>query len=100
MAYLCKTLLKEAKDVLNQCGTDCRAVLQLFHLQFHLIHTMFQIDECKVVPVQGNKIFAAYVSDYNWYTVNRALILNQKSDIDDEFTQDMFILNMKRCNDI
>lgn len=65
MAYLCKTLLKEAKDVLNQCGTDCRAVLQLFHLQFHLIHTMFQIDECKVVPVQRNKTFTEYVSEYN-----------------------------------
>mmetsp|Transcript_57548 Transcript_57548/g.64266 ORF Transcript_57548/g.64266 Transcript_57548/m.64266 type:complete len:167 (+) Transcript_57548:765-1265(+) len=91
---------QEANDVLTQCGTDYHAALQLFHLQYHLIHFLFQINESKVVPVQGNKTFADHVSEYNLYFINRALILNQKSDINDKFTQDMFISNMKRCDDV
>ena len=55
MSYLLKTLLKEAKDVLNKCGTDGYAALQLFHLHFHHIHFLFQINEYCIVPVQGNK---------------------------------------------
>ena len=53
-----------------------------------------------MIPVQGNKTSAEYVSEYNWYIINRALILDQKSDINDEFTQDMFISNIKRCDDV
>lgn len=100
MSYLLKTLPKEAKDVLNQCETDGHAALQLFHLCFHPVHFLFQIDECHVVPIQGNKIFTKYVSDYDWYTVNRALVLSQKGNIDEEHTQDIFTSNMKCCDDI
>ena len=32
MTYLIKTLLKEAEDFLNKCGTDDHAALQSFHL--------------------------------------------------------------------
>ena len=63
------------------------------------IHFLFQIDEC-VVPVQRNKTFVDYVSEYNWYIINWALILNQKSDINDEFTHYMFILNIKWCDEV
>ena len=54
MAYLHKILPKEAKDILDQCWTDGHATLQLFYLQFHPIDFLFQINECKVFPVQGN----------------------------------------------
>ena len=100
MSYLYKTLPKEAIDVLTQCGTDVHTALQLFYLKFHLIHFLFQMDECKVVPIQESKTFTEYVSEYNWYIINSALILNQRSDINDRFTQDMFISNMKRCDDV
>ena len=57
--------------------------------------------ECKVVLVQGNTTVAEYyASVYNWYIINRVLILHQKSDITDKFTQDVFISNMKRYNDV
>ena len=79
MSYLCKTLPKEANDVFTEYGTDGHAALQLSHLQFHLIHFLFQINECKVVPVQGNKKIADYVSEYNLYIINRALILDQNN---------------------
>ena len=100
MSYLCKTLPKEATDVLDQCETDGHGDLQLFHLKFHPSHFLFQTDECRMIPLQGNLSFADYSSNYKWYVINQSLILNQKSDINDEFTQDMFISNMKRCDDI
>ena len=52
------------------------------------------------MPVQGNLSINAYISNYNWHVVNRALILNQNNDIGDVHTQDMFISNMKRCDDV
>ena len=70
MSYLCKTLPKETKGVLNQCGTEGHNALQLFHLKFHPIHFLFQTNECKTIPVQGNETFADYTSDYNWYVIN------------------------------
>ena len=86
--------------MLDQSGTNGYEALQLFHLKFHSIHFLFQTNECRTIPVQGNKTFARYTSNYNWYVINQALILDQKSDINDEFTQDMFISNMKPCDDI
>ena len=74
--------------------------MQLLHLRFHPIHFLFQTDECRIAPVQGSKTFAKYVSDYNWYNVNKTFILSQKVNIDEEHTQDIFILNMKHYNDI
>ena len=56
MSYLCKTLQKETKDVLDQCGTDGHEALQLFHIKFHPIQFLFQTDECKTILVQGNLI--------------------------------------------
>ena len=54
-----------------------------------------------MVLVQGNTTVAEYyASVYNWYIINRVLILHQKSDITDKFTQDVFISNMKRYNDV
>ena len=52
------------------------------------------------MPVQGNLTINAYISNYNWHVVNRALILDQKNDISDEHTQYMFISNMKQCDDV
>ena len=94
MSYLIKTLLKEAKDTLDQYGTSGHAALQLSYLWFHLVYFLFQIYECRVAPVQGNTTFAKYLSNYNWCTVNSSLILNQKVDIDEEHTKDMCITNM------
>ena len=34
------------------------------------------------------------------YSISSLLILNQNNDIGDVHTQDMFISNMKRCNDV
>ena len=45
MQYLVKTLLmKKAKVILEQYGTDGYAALQLLHLQFYPIHFLFQTD--------------------------------------------------------
>ena len=38
MAYLQKFLPKEAKDFLDNCGTDGHQALQSLHLKFNLIH--------------------------------------------------------------
>ena len=95
MSYLRKTFPKEANNVLDQFGTDEHEALQLFHLKFHQINFLFQTDQCKTILVQGNLTFIDYTSNYKWYIVSRALILNQKDDINYEFTQDMFISNMK-----
>ena len=46
------------------------------------------------------KPFGEYVSDFNWYNVNTALIRNQKVNIDEGHTQDVFILNMSHNNNI
>ena len=100
MSYLSKFLLKETNDVLDLCGTDGHQALQLFHLKFHPVHFWFQTNQCKTILVQGNLSIADYTSNYMWYIVNRALILNQKNDIVDEFTYNMFISKMKRCDDI
>ena len=99
MSFLHQYLPKEANNILTQCGTDGHMTLLLLHLKFNPIHFLFQTDKCKTIPIKGNKSFANYASDYNWYVVNRALILNQKNDINDEFTQDMFISNMTQCDD-
>ena len=40
----------------------------------------------QTIPVQDNLTFADYASNYMWYLVKQALILNQKNDINDEFT--------------
>ena len=37
---------------------------------------------------------------YQWYQLNKALVLDEKFDIGDEHTQDMFISNMKRYNEV
>ena len=95
MIYLRKFLSKEANNVLDLCETDGHQALQLLHLKFHPIDFWYQTNQCKPVLVQGNLSIAAYSSNYIWFVVNRALILIQKNDIGDEFTQDMFIPNMK-----
>ena len=100
MSYLKKFLPKEAKDSLRQCGTDGHMAVQLLHLKFNPIHFWYHTDQCKTVPVQGNLSINAYISNYNWHVVNQALILNQNNDIGDVHTQDMFISNMKRCDDV
>ena len=64
MAYLRKILPKEANDVLDQCGTDEHQTLQLFHLKFHPIHSLFQTYQFKTIPVQGNLPIANYTSNY------------------------------------
>ena len=100
MTYLRKFLPKEVNEILTQCGTDGHQAVQLLYLKFHPINLQYQTDQCKTVPVQGNLTINAYTSNYNWYVINRALILDQKNDISDEYTQDMFISNMKRCDDV
>ena len=101
MQYLKKFLLKkEAHDILRQCGTDGHIALQLLHLKFNQIHFRYQTDQCKTVPVQGNQSINAYIRNYNWHVPNRALILDQANDIGNVHTQDMFISNMKRCDDV
>ena len=67
MQYLIKILPKEAADILNNCGTDGHATLQLIHLQLHTLHFLFQIDECCVISVQGTKGFAKYTSGVKYY---------------------------------
>ena len=100
MTYLRKFLPKEANDVFKLCGTDSYQALQLLHLKFHPVHFRYQTDQCKTVPVQGNLSIAAYSSNYMWCVINQTLILNQKNDIGDDFTEDKFISNMKRCDDV
>ena len=63
IANLIKTFSEEAKDVLNQCENG-HTVLYLFYLRFHQIHFLFQINKCKLVPVQGNKTFDKFVSGF------------------------------------
>ena len=100
MTYLRKFLPKEANEILTQCGTDGHQAVQLLHLKIHPIHFRYQTNQCKTVPIQGNLTINAYTSNYNWYVINRTLILNQKNDISNEHTQDMFISNMKQCDDV
>ena len=97
MSYLKKFLpTKEAHDILRQCSTDGHMALQLLHLKFKPIHFLYQTDQCKTVPVQGNQSINAYISNYNWHVLNHALILDQNNDIGNVHTQSMFISNMKR----
>ena len=49
---------------------------------------------------QGNKPFVEYVSDAEWYNVNTASIRDQKVDIDEEHTQDIFISSMSHRDEI
>ena len=91
MQYLIKILPKEAADILNNCGTDGHATLQLIHLQLHTLHFLFQIDECCVISVQGTKGFAKYTSGVKYYWINIALVYDQVEDPDDEHTQDVLI---------
>ena len=86
--------------MINLCTTEDHQALQLLHLKFDPNHFRYQTDQCKMVPVQGNLFIADYSSTYMWFVVNQALTLNQKNNIGDEFTQDIFISNMKRCDDV
>ena len=56
-ASFIKKVLKEASDILKTCGTDGYIALQLIHLRLRLrvVHFLFQTDERRVIPVQGNK---------------------------------------------
>ena len=83
MLYLNEFLSKEANEILTLCATDGHQALQLLHLKFHPIHSQYQTNQCKTVPVQGSMSITAYISNYNWYVVNWSLILNQKNDISD-----------------
>jgi hypothetical protein len=100
MQYLIKTLPKEATNILKNCGTDGHAALQLINLQLHPLHFLFQIDECRVIPVQGSKSFAEYANDVGWHRINNALIRDHLEDPEDELTQDVFISNMSNVDEI
>ena len=88
------------QEILNVCGTDGHQGLQLLHLKFHPIHFWYQTDQCKMVPVQGNLTVEEYNSEYKWFQANWALVLNEKNDTGNELTQDMFISNIKICDDV
>ena len=100
MSYLRKVLPKEAKGLLNLCGTDGHQALQQLHLKFNPIHFRFQTDECRIAPVQENDTVEEYTKKYQWYQLNKALVLDEKFDIGDVLTQDLFISNMKRSNEV
>ena len=100
MAYLQKVLPKEAKGLLDLCGTDGHQALQHLHLRFNLIHFWYQIDLCRIAPVQENNTIKEYTKKYQWYQLNKALVLDKKFDIGDKLTQDMFISNMKQSNKV
>ena len=100
MPYLRKVLLKEAKGLLDLCGTDGHQALQQLHLRFNPINFRYQTDQCKKVPVKKNDIIEEYTKKYQWYQLNKALVLDKKFDIGDELTQDMFISNMKQSNEV
>ena len=100
MAYLRKVLPKEAKGLLENCGTDGHQALQQLHLRFNPIHFRFQTDLCSKVPVQGNDSIEEYTKTYCWYQLNKSLVLDERFDIGDELTQDMFISNMRRANEV
>ena len=100
MAYLRKVLPKEAKGLLDLCGADGHQALQQLHLRFNPIHFRYQTDQCKNAPVEENDTIEEYTKKYQWYQLNKALVLNEKFDIGDELTQDLFISNMKRSNEV
>ena len=100
MAYFHKVLPKEAKSLLDVCGTDDHQALQKLHLKFNPIHFRYRADQCDKVPIQDNQTIEEYTSWYKWYQANRAIVLDEKYDIGNELTQDMFISNMKRCDDV
>ena len=64
------------------------------------MYFLFQTDECHEVPVQRNKSFKEYVSDFQWFQTNIAFIHDQKDNPDEEHTQDIFILNMTYKDEI
>ena len=94
MTYLREFFPKETNKIITQCRTDSHQAVKLIYLKLYSIHFRYQTDQCKTMPVQGNLTINAYTSNYNWYVINRALILDQKNDISDENTQDMFISNI------
>ena len=100
MAYFCKVLSKEAKSLLNVYKVDSHQVLQQLHLKFNPIHFRYQTDQCNKVPVQDNQTIEEYTSWYKWYQVNKACVLDEKYDIGSELTQDMFISNMQRYDEV
>ena len=100
MSYLQKVLPKEAKGLLDLCGTDGHQALQQLHLKFNPIHFRYQTDQCKNAPVQENDTIEEYTKKYQWYQLNKALVLDEKFDIGDVLTQDLFISNMKRSNEV
>ena len=100
MVYFRKVLPKEAKSLLDVCGTDGHQALQQLHLKFNPIHFQYQTDQCEKVPIQDNQTIEEYTSWYKWYQVNRAIVLDNKDNIGNKLTQDMFISNMKRCDDV
>ena len=100
MQYLIKVLPKEAKALLDGCGTDGHQALQQLHLKFNPIHFRYQTDQCDRIPVQENQTIEEYVNKYRWYQINKARILDETSDIGSELAQDMFISNMKRFDEV
>ena len=100
MLYLIRVLPKEAKALLEGCGTDGHQALQQLHLKFNPIHFRFQTDECDKIPQQMNMTIEEYVNQYKWLQINKAFILDMSFDIGSEHTQDMFISNMKRCDEV
>ena len=100
MAYFCKVLPKEAKSLLDVCGTNGHQALQQLHLKFNPIHFRYQTDQCKKVPIQDNQTIEEYTIWYKWHQVNGAIILDKKYDIGNELTQDMSISNINRCDDV
>ena len=96
ITYLQKVLpTKEAKPLLEVCGTDGHMALQLLHLKFNPVHFRYQTDQCDKVPVQENQTIEEYTSQYKWFQVNQAFVLDKKNDIGNELTQDMILSNMK-----
>ena len=75
------------------CGTDSHMALELLHLRFNPVHFWYQRDQCKMVPVQGNLTIEEYTSEYMWFQVNCTFVLDEKNEIGDELTKDMFISN-------
>ena len=47
-----------------------------------------------------NLTIEEYVNKYKWYQSNNAFILNASFDIGNEHTQDMFVSNMTRVDEV
>ena len=88
MAYLQKVLPKEAKGLLDLCGTDGHQALQQLHFKFNPTYFRYQTDLCRIALVQGNDTIEEYTKKYQWYQLNKALVLDKKFDIGDKLTQE------------